>query len=110
MSALFVYGTLLDDAQVRAVTGRTFRRRPAVLAGHRRVWPTGSYPYLVVDPGSSVTGALLDGIDAKTLAALDAYEDVGNLYVRDEIVVTCGGESVRCFVYQLLRSRPPESS
>jgi gamma-glutamylcyclotransferase (GGCT)/AIG2-like uncharacterized protein YtfP len=99
MAALFVYGTLLDDAQVRAVTGRTFRRRPAVLAGHRRVWPSGGYPHLVVDPGASVTGALLDGIDPPALAALDAYEDVGNLYVRDEVVVTCGGESVRCCVY-----------
>ena len=107
MDALFVYGTLLDDAQVRAVTGRTFRRRPAVLAGHRRVWPSGSYPHLVVDPTSSVTGAVLDGIDASALTAFDAYEDVGNLYVRDEVVVTCDGEPVRCFVYFAIEARRP---
>ena len=106
MATLFVYGTLLDDAQVRAVTGRTFRRRPALLAGHRRVWPAGRYPYLVVDPATSAAGSLLDGLDAAAIAALDSYEDVGRLYDRDEIVVTCDGEPVACFVYRA--RRPPD--
>jgi len=105
MSALFVYGTLLDDARVPAVTGRTFPRRRAELAGHRRVWPHGGYPDLVVDAAASVTGDVLDGLDEPALAALDAYEDAPTLYVRDEVVVRCGGEGVRCFVYRA--RRPP---
>jgi gamma-glutamylcyclotransferase (GGCT)/AIG2-like uncharacterized protein YtfP len=102
---LFVYGTLLDDAQVRAVTGRTFARRAAVLGGHRRVWPRGGYPTIVVDPEASVAGDLLDGVDDAALAAFDAYEDEGRLYVRAETTVTCAGAPVRCFVYRA--RRPP---
>jgi gamma-glutamylcyclotransferase (GGCT)/AIG2-like uncharacterized protein YtfP len=102
---LFVYGTLLDDAQVRAVAGRTFARRPAVLAGHRRVWPRGGYPSVVPDAAASVTGDLLDGLDDAALAAFDAYEDEGRLYAREGTTVTCDGEAVRCWVYRA--RRPP---
>ena len=103
---LFVYGTLLDDAQVRTVAGRTFARRPAVLAGHRRVWPRGGHPSIVADPAASVAGDLLDGVDADALAAFDAYEDEGRLYRREEATVTSAGAPVRCFVYRA--RRPPE--
>jgi gamma-glutamylcyclotransferase (GGCT)/AIG2-like uncharacterized protein YtfP len=102
---LFVYGTLLDDAQVRAVAGRTFARRPAVLAGYRRVWPRGGYPSIVADPDASVAGDLLDDVDAAALAAFDAYEDEGRLYRREETTVTSGADAVRCFVYRA--RRPP---
>jgi gamma-glutamylcyclotransferase (GGCT)/AIG2-like uncharacterized protein YtfP len=102
---LFVYGTLLDDARVREVAGRTFPRRPAILAGHRRVWPRRSHPSIVPDADASVEGDLLDGIDDRALAAIDAYEDEGRLYVRDDVTVTCAGTAVRCFVYRA--RRPP---
>ncbi len=102
---LFVYGTLLDDTQVRAVAGRTFARRPAVLAGHRRVWPRGGYPSIVADPDASVAGDLLEGVDDAALQAFDTYEDEGRLYRREEATVTSGGEAVRCFVYRA--RRPP---
>ena len=105
MVTVFVYGTLLDDARVRAVTGRIFSRRRAELRGHRRVWPTGRYPYLVADPSASVHGDLLEDVDPAALEALDAYEDVGTLYIRDEAVVSCGAEQVRCFVYRALEPR-----
>src|SRR5204863_2102712 len=77
---LFVYGTLLDDAEVRRVTGRIFPRRPARLAGHRRAWPRDDYPHLVGDAAAVVEGDLLDGLDDTALAALDAYEDAPALY------------------------------
>ncbi len=102
---VFVYGTLLDDACVRSVTGRTFPRRPATLPGHRRVWPPGRYPYLVRDAAAEVAGAVLEHLDGRALAALDAYEDEGRLYVREEGTVTCDGEPVRAFVYQTARRR-----
>ncbi len=102
---LFVFGTLLDDAQVRAVTGRVFPRRPARLEGYRREWPPRGYPYLVADPDAAVDGALLEEIDPIALAALDAYEDEGRLYVRRDAVVTVDGAPVHCQLYQALQ--PP---
>jgi len=101
---LFVYGTLLDEAQLRAVTGRCFDTRPAQLPGHRRVWPHGRYPHLVADPSATVDGLLLDDVDARALAALDTYEDEGRLYVREQTVVSCGGQPVPCWVYRARRA------
>lgn len=105
MSAIdrvFVYGTLLDDACVRRVTGRVFARRRATLAGHRRCWPAGSHPYLAPDASATVDGDVLEGVDAGALAALDAYEDEGRLYAREAIDVTIGATAVRCWVYRAL--------
>jgi gamma-glutamylcyclotransferase (GGCT)/AIG2-like uncharacterized protein YtfP len=102
---LFVYGTLLDDACVRDVTGRTFPRRRATLAGHRSVRTAAGYPDVVVDVAAAVAGDVLDGLDADALAALDAYEAVGTLYDRATTIVTCDGEEVSCFVYRA--RRPP---
>lgn len=100
---VFVYGTLLDDACVRRVTGRTFPRQPARLAGHRRCWPRDGHPYLAPDPSATVDGDVLDAIDPAALAALDAYEDEGRLYAREAIDVTTGdGTPVRCWVYRAL--------
>lgn len=106
MKPLFVYGTLLDDAPVRAVTGRIFPRRRARLDGHRREWPRDDYPRVVPDPAAVVEGDLLDDLDAAALAALDAYEDAPTLYERVETVVTCDGASVSCWVYRRV-PRPP---
>ncbi|HXJ34749.1 MAG TPA: gamma-glutamylcyclotransferase [Candidatus Eisenbacteria bacterium] len=50
-------------------------------------------------------GTLLEEIDAPALAAFDAYEDEGRLYVRRDAVVTVDGAPVRCQVYQA--RRPP---
>jgi gamma-glutamylcyclotransferase (GGCT)/AIG2-like uncharacterized protein YtfP len=104
-TSLFVYGTLLDDACVRRVTGRTFPRRAASLPGHRRVWPAGGHPYLVADPAGAVAGAVLDGLDASALAALDAYEEEGSLYVRETVTVVVGGAPVPCWIYRALGAR-----
>ena len=96
---LFVYGTLLGEPQLVAVTGRTFARRPATLAGFVRIAPAGGYPYVVPRPGASVDGMLLEGLDADALAALDAYEDEGRLYVRQRVTVSADGRAIPCEVY-----------
>ena len=106
MKPLFVYGTLLDDAQLRRVTGRVFPRRPASLAGHRRQWPPDDHPHLVEDAAAVVEGDLLDDLDETALAALDAYEDVPTLYERIDAVVRCDGAAVACWLYRRAR-RPP---
>ena|SRR5205823_5565278 len=98
-AALFVYGTLLDDARVAAVTGRRFPRRAARLEGYERVAPSGGYPYVVARPGRVVDGALLEHVDAESLRALDRYEDEGRLYVRRTVTVVADGERVACETY-----------
>jgi gamma-glutamylcyclotransferase (GGCT)/AIG2-like uncharacterized protein YtfP len=97
---LFVYGTLLDADQLHAVTGRTFPTRPARLAGWRRVWPPGGWPDVVPDAGTHVDGAVVEDIDDRALAALDAYEDAGRLYRREDATVTVDGAAISCQLYR----------
>ena len=104
-ATLFVYGTLLDDAQVEAVTGRRFPRRVARLDGWERIVPVGGYPYIVARPGGGVDGALLEGVDPESLRALDRYEDEGRLYVRRAVSVVVDGERVACETYVGARIR-----
>ena len=96
--SLFVYGTLLSDALVRKLTGRVFPKRPATLDGFERVEPPGDYSYITRRPGARVEGYLLDGVDAASLARLDAYE--GDGYIRTTLEVTVGdGARVACESY-----------
>lgn len=96
---LFVYGTLVSEQQLKALTGRSFPRRPATLHGFARIAPPDTYPYVVPSAGACVHGMVLDDVDAEALAALDAYEDEGRLYVRRAVEVTVNGESLTCQVY-----------
>jgi gamma-glutamylcyclotransferase (GGCT)/AIG2-like uncharacterized protein YtfP len=98
-TALFVYGTLTDGRRLHAVTGRSFRRRPAHLDGYERVEPPGSYPYVVPKPDGRVEGWLIEDVDADSLLRLDAYEDEGRLYWRRPVAVIADGVPVACEVY-----------
>src|SRR4029077_19574691 len=98
-AALFVYGTLMDEARLLAVAGRLFPRRPATLEGFARVTAAHGYPTIVAQPGARVEGMLLENLDAGALAALDAYEDLGRLYARGVAEVVVGGRRVACEVY-----------
>jgi gamma-glutamylcyclotransferase (GGCT)/AIG2-like uncharacterized protein YtfP len=96
--SLFVYGTLLNDALVRQLTGRVFPKRSATLDGFERIAPPGDYPYITHRAGARVEGCLLDGVDAASLARFDAYE--GDGYVRTTVEVTVGhGARVTCESY-----------
>ncbi len=75
--ALFVYGTLMADDRVLAVTGRRFRRHGATLEGYVRITPPQGYPYIVPRPGSRVKGSVLLEIDEASFERLDRYEDEG---------------------------------
>ena len=96
---LFVYGTLLDEALVVQLTGRTFPRIPAVLAGYRREVPPGGYPRIVPAPQARVQGMLLDDVDAAALRAFDAYEDEGRLYRRVTVTVEADDRSLDAQTY-----------
>lgn len=109
VSRLFVYGTLRDDAQVQEVVGRRLPSRPAVLEGYRRALDA-SIGYPVVRPlsGSSVDGKLLEGVDDRVFAALDAYE--GPAYTRVIVQVqTSDGRPLEAYVYVPAPSGPPGS-
>jgi len=75
---LFVYGTLLDPDLRALVAGRPLAARPAVLRGWRRRRLRGrTYPVILPDARSAVTGAVIDGVDAAALARLVVYEGPG---------------------------------
>jgi gamma-glutamylcyclotransferase (GGCT)/AIG2-like uncharacterized protein YtfP len=96
---LFVYGTLTEPACVERVTGRRFASRAATLHGWIRTMGADGYPVIHPSPGAVVDGKVLDGLDADALRALDAYEDEGRLYLRREVTVVAGGQSIPCQVY-----------
>jgi gamma-glutamylcyclotransferase (GGCT)/AIG2-like uncharacterized protein YtfP len=96
---LFVYGTLMSQRQLVAVTGRPFPTRAATLHDYERIIPPGDYPYVVPRPGGVVDGTLVEDLDAEALAALDAYEEVGRLYTRRPAEVLVDGTAVPCDVY-----------
>lgn len=92
--ALFCYGTLEFPAVMRAVTGRLFPARPAVLPGYRRLGIKGEvFPGIVAQPGATVAGTLYRGLAAADLRRLDAYENAFYrrrlLRVREPLGRTC---------------------
>jgi gamma-glutamylcyclotransferase (GGCT)/AIG2-like uncharacterized protein YtfP len=97
--SLFVYGTLIAEARVMALTGRRFPRRPARLPGYRRVVAAHGYPDLVPSPGDEVEGFVLAEVDDASLRALDVYEDAGRLYHRRPVRVHVGDTLIDCETY-----------
>ena len=91
---LFIYGTLKNDAYVRIITGKSFRRDKAVLPDYRRVTPAGGFPYIKPLSGVFANGHVLWGIDDDSLKKLDDYEDEGNLYHRITVDFWVGDKKV----------------
>ena len=98
-TTLFVYGTLREPRLVRELTGRTFPIRPATLFDHERITPARGFPYVVPRTGATVEGLLLDDIDPRSLARLDAYEEEGTLYLRRPVHASAAGHLVACETY-----------
>src|SRR5262249_41671517 len=97
--ALFVYGTLMDDACLEGITGRRFARRPARLEGFERVMPTRGYPYIVPRIDAHVDGHLIEAIDPASPRKPDPYEEEGRLYVRRPVEVVVDGTRIACQTY-----------
>jgi gamma-glutamylcyclotransferase (GGCT)/AIG2-like uncharacterized protein YtfP len=103
---LFVYGTLIDESRLEALTGRRFPRRPATLDGFaRRALPAG-HPTVERRADARVDGFLVEDVDAASLAALDRYEDEGRLYRRCPVEVIVDGARVACEVYVAITPSP----
>jgi gamma-glutamylcyclotransferase (GGCT)/AIG2-like uncharacterized protein YtfP len=98
---LFVYGTLLDPAVLRRVTGQrglARRLRPARLAGWRRVTLRGTpYPTLLRDPGAGADGAVLR-VGASAFARLAAYEGSAYRLVPLRVATATGPRRARAWV------------
>lgn len=73
----------------------------AHLDGYARVFPShlGGYPDIVPRDGHRVDGLLLETVDPKSLGILDAYEEVGRLYLRRPAVAMARGQRIACEVY-----------
>ncbi len=106
---LFVYGTLMDDGVICALTGRRFPKKPAVLSGYRKVVPDGGYPYIVPDADAVTDGFVILGLDDEALRILDRYEDEGCLYRRIEVVATVDDRPLPCMAYGAVAGAPSVS-
>ena len=95
---LLVYGTLMDDALVVELTGRSFRKERARLPGYRKITPERDYAYIVPDPAQTVEGLVLRDVDDEALRAFDVYEDE-RLYLRREVTATIAGDQQTCIAY-----------
>ena len=96
--ALFVYGSLLDEARRAEVLGRKVAAARARLAGYER--RRGRYFYIVERVGAEITGLVLSGLGERDFALLDRYEEVPRLYTRTKIdAVGADGGALRCWVY-----------
>ncbi len=96
---LFVYGTLTDPERVTALTGKQFERVDATLSGFECVNSPLGYPFIRPKTGAVVQGVLLLNIDPVSLVTLDAYEDEGDLYRRQSVVVEVVDRRVAAVTY-----------
>ena len=96
---LFVYGTLMDDANVRSLTGRLFAKEGAILWNFERIVPNRGYPYIVRKEGASVSGVVLKGVDRDSMFRLDQYESEGDLYDRVRVSLEVKECAVQACVY-----------
>ena len=101
MADLFVYGTLMTPAVMRAVIGRVPRSEPAELHGYRRYRLRGKvYPAVVPEPGTTVAGRVYHDLTPAEITRLDRYEDA--FYRREPVTVRdAQGREQRAWCYVL---------
>jgi hypothetical protein len=103
----FFYGTLLDYDITALVLGR--RLPPAAfvaasLPGHARRRVKGaSYPIVVRDPNGAVPGVIVNGLSARDVARLTAYEGPGYRVV--PLRVRSAGAMATVSVFEPVQSR-----
>lgn len=106
LTALFLYGTLLDPAVLERQAGQrglARRLRPAVLRGWRRVALRGTpYPTIIPELGANIEGAVLR-VGPEALARLAAYE--GASYRRVPVRVSTRHGPVRAQAWVAARWR-----
>ena len=103
---IFVYGTLLCDEVVRALTGTVLGSVDATLTGYRRMrvhqpGRDAKGPALTPAPGHHTHGRLLLDVDDRCLRILDLVELSGNNFERVTVEVeTAQGGMLQAEVYR----------
>lgn len=95
--ALFVYGSLLEDATRERILRHRIEVIEARLPGFER--RRGRYHYIVRADGAETVGIVMLGLTEEDWRRLDAYEEVPHLYTREEVDVVTSGGPLRCWVY-----------
>jgi len=107
---LFVYGTLLFDEVVQAVTDRGFRSVPARLRGYVRcaIIRDGRhepYPACRPEPPGVISGRLLFDVDDRSMNLIDRFESEPPDYECRPVLVECDdGQLVEASTYVALPS------
>jgi gamma-glutamylcyclotransferase (GGCT)/AIG2-like uncharacterized protein YtfP len=98
LRSLFVYGTLMLDDVVEALTGKTFRGQSARLDGFARYRVRGQvFPGILPEERGSTTGVLFTEVDDEAMAVFDWFE--GDQYCRTTVDVTTDNGKVTAEVY-----------
>ncbi len=95
--ALFVYGSLLEDATRERILGHRIEVIEARLNGFER--RRARYYYIVRAEGAETVGMVLLGLTVEDWRRLDAYEEVPRLYTREDVEVVTSDGPLRCWVY-----------
>ena len=96
---LFTYGTLMNEALMQRLTGKTFKWCEAMLHDYKRVMVKGEdFPGIIPFKGDTVRGRLYFGVDNESLKRINEYED--EFYELKRVSVhTDNGESVDACAY-----------
>jgi len=95
--ALFVYGSLLDEAKRVEILGHRVEVIEAHLDGFER--RRGRYYYIVRADGAETRGLVMLTLTEEDWHCLDAYEEVPDLYTREEVGVDIHDRALRCWAY-----------
>jgi gamma-glutamylcyclotransferase (GGCT)/AIG2-like uncharacterized protein YtfP len=102
MPDIFTYGSLMCEDIMHRVAACRLTATPASLSGYRRSRLHGlEYPAIFPAQGGEVSGILYLGLNPEALQRLDIFE--GELYSREELVVTAGGKPLPAMAYVLKR-------
>ncbi len=94
---LFVYGSLLEEAKRDEILGHRVEVIEARLAGFER--RRGRYFYLVSAARAETSGAVMLNLAEADWRRLDAYEELPDLYTREEVEVDTNQGPLRCWIY-----------
>lgn len=100
MTALFVYGSLMNDEVTDSLLGHRFDKQHVKLHGYARVGLQGAdYPAIFPCQDKEVSGMLLLNLSAEEVAILDAFE--GDQYTRQRVQVehVDTGMLTPCYTY-----------
>jgi gamma-glutamylcyclotransferase (GGCT)/AIG2-like uncharacterized protein YtfP len=104
MNRLFCYGTLQVPEVIRAVTGRTYTGKPAILRGYAiyKVM-NAEYPGIIRSADSEIKGIVYDDVSDHDLKVLDLFES--DLYRRQLLDVALeDGNACKAWCY-VIRDR-----